>query len=209
MVLKFKDFTDNSDVNLIKINESTLNRIIGTHNKNGYIIISAYRGDRKPSENRQKHLELMDDIKNNGFSFIKVFGGFIENVGTDDEVLVREPSLVVPNYPIGKTKPYEDTEKLFNMGVELCNKYNQDSFLYKDIDSKPKYIDKNGNVDMEFDGDYIINKPEQYFTSISKNNNGRFTFTEAYVVEPPQTLNGRHTKLLKFGESFVSNDYLK
>lgn len=196
---------------LIPINETTLNRIMQTHGKHGFVIISAYRNERTPAENRAMHLQLMKDVKNAGFSFMKVFGGFIEDLGTDNPKEVQEPALFIPNFPIGKSVPFEDTQLLKKVAIAFCNKYDQDAVLFKDIEGTPKYIDKRGNVDMEFNGDYIINHDdEQYFTKINKNNNGRFTLAaEMYVVQPPKTINGRHLKLLKEGETFIADAVLK
>ena len=199
------------DNKLLPISEKAMHRILDVHNDNGYIIISAYRGERSPAENRSKHLELMQDVKNSGFSFMKMYGGFIENKGTDEEQEVQEPALFIPNFPIGKTVPFPNTDKIKDMGIALSKKYNQDSFLFKDKDKAPAYIDKNGGVDMEFNGDFIINKgEEEYFTKLHKNNNGRFTLSEnIYVCEPPKTINGRHSTLLKTGESFFSENIIK
>lgn len=194
--------------NLIAINEKSLNRIIDKHGYNGYAIVSAYRHDKTPAENRKNHLALIDDVNKAGFAYMKMFGGFIEDIDTDNPVEVKEPVLFITNFKRGSVKPLENTDELKKLAMDLCVKYNQDSILFKDIDSEPMYIDKEGNVDFQFSGNLSTNNTsEPYFTSINKNNNGRFTFKECYIVKAPNTFSKRHISFLK-GEIIITERFL-
>ena len=57
-----------------------------------------------------------------------VYGGFIENKGKENETVVYEKSFMIFNYD-KKGNPNK-LDDLFNFGVELSEKINQDSFLY-------------------------------------------------------------------------------
>lgn len=194
--------------NLIAVNEKSLNRIIDKHGYNGYAIVSAYRNDKTPAENRENHLALIDDVNKAGFAYMKMFGGFIEDINTDNPIEVKEPVLFITNFKRGSVKPLENTDELKKLAMDLCVKYNQDSILFKDIDSEPKYIDKEGNVDFEFSGNLSTNNTsEPYFTSINKNNNGRLTYKECYIVKAPNTFSQRHISFLK-GEIIITERFL-
>ena len=81
--------------------------------------------------NKKKTEELANDIRNAGLGYVRVLGGYIENKGTDAEVDVTEESFFVPI-----TKGY-DKQDFFDLAIELCKKYNQDSVLI----SMPGFVD--------------------------------------------------------------------
>ncbi len=204
------DFTGSlkTNIELIKINESSLNRIFDKHFKDGFIILSSYRGSNEKTkvQNESDFNELKSIVRNNGFGYIPVYGGFIENKGDSNETEVREPALLIPNQVVGSSKLYDDDSKLYELGLKLIKIYNQDSFLYKPAgsDNKSFYIDKSGNVDMEFNDKSVNDLILQYFTDLSKHEPGkkddkendkmsktakRFTFTEnIYINKSPNSL---------------------
>jgi hypothetical protein len=198
--------------------ESSLNRILDTHTKNGYIIISSYRGgdEKSDEQNTEDFLKIKKDVREYGFSYIPVFGGFIENIGKSNEREVREPALFVPNYKVGTSSPFGDDSLIKRMGVELSKKYNQDSFLYKPRGGeKAHYIDKNGNIEMTFNNKTVNDLTQIYFTDLAKNHYAkgkrdkglgkstkRFSFTEnVYLLKPPVDLNDAKKR---YGELFFS-----
>ncbi len=167
--------------NLQTIDETSLNRLFDKHFK---------------------------DVRNAKYSFIPVYGGFIENKGTDSEVEVQEPALLVPNQKVASNVNYDTTDELKELGISLCKKYNQDSFLFKpQNDEKAYYIDKNGNVDMTFTGKAINDLTNDYFTKLHKNagnkTDKRFTFTENkyYINHSPKSLSEAQ---MRYGEKFFS-----
>lgn len=205
-------------INRVKINEASLNRILSKHYKDGFIIVTNFRNENSDAQNNSGFEQLKGDVKSAGYSFIPVYGGFIENKDTEDEVEVEEASLFVPNHKVATTKEFDDSESLKELGIKLSKKYNQDSFLYKPKgeENDSYYIDKNGNVDMKFSNKTLNDLTQIYFTRLtpsaanpdkflgdkSKTDKAdrRFTFTESvYINEPPKS-NSEAVK--RYGEQF-------
>jgi hypothetical protein len=196
--------------------ESSLNRILDTHTRNGYIIITSYwgGGEKSDQQNKSDFAQIKQDVRGYGFSYVPVFGGFVEDIGEPTEREVREPALFVPNYKVATNKPYDDDSLIRNMGIELSKKYNQDSFLYKPRDGeKAYYIDKNGNVDMTFNNKTVNDLTQIYFTDLAKSHHAkgkndkgfgkstkRYSFTEnIYLSKSPVDLNDAKKR---YGELF-------
>ena len=106
-----KDTVNNAE--LVSINEINAKTLISRHSKDGYIVISPCRGadDFKgiinPNQSSNEQLaainnkrinEMIAIIKNSGYSYTPVYGGFIENLGTDKETNVYERSFVIYNH---------------------------------------------------------------------------------------------------------------
>ena len=203
---------------IVSINENDIKRIISTHSDNGYIVISPCRGgsdfginpetsqheyDKLANINKKRIMSMVDDIKQSGFSYTPTYGGFKENLGTDKETTVYERSFIV--YNKDKRGNNRDFNDLFDYGLNMCCKYNQDSFLVQAPGENPKYIKQDGNVDFEFSGGKVFNDVSQeFFTDLHKNThkNGdisrskptRFSFTEAFVNPKPQCYSERHVR---------------
>lgn len=199
--------------NLQLIDEVKLNRILRKHYNDGFIIITNFRGERDNKENVNGFNELKNIVKNHEFSYIPVFGGYVENMGTEEERQVHEPALLVPNQIVGSAKSYDEDTRLFQLGVNLANKYNQDSFLYKPKGSNNAYyIDKNGKVDMKFTDKTVNDLTQIYFTDLHKPSkkpakslnkaDRRFTFIESiYLAPSPTDLNEAKGR---YGEQFFN-----
>ena len=174
------------------LTEATINRILTKHSDSGFIIVSANRTDKTKKENDKNTKSLIADIRKSGYSYFPVYGGY---KGTDGMVDKYEPSFFITNYK-GKTLQ-DNFDELFDLAVELCNKYNQDSVLVKAPNDVPKYIDRNGEVvGKEKQNDKVsINRIEQkYFTALYKKDNGtkRMTYDmdfNMYLNPLPCTLN--------------------
>lgn len=203
---------------MIPLNEISVDRLLGKHYDAGFIIISASRNPEEASnhENNEKTKELANDIRNKGYSYMPVYGGFIENVGSDNEKEVYESSFLIFNFDRkGEQLDYKD---LYDFGLELTNKYQQESFLSKEPGGSTKFITGDNKVDGVFNGDIKINDlADKYFTSLVKTKNmdsdqdnrrdSRFSFTEAYINPRPVTYNERIMRDMK-GEIFL-NEYIK
>lgn len=162
-----------------QFNESNWSRVL-QHINDGCMMISACRGENTEEENAKKTDELAKDIRAKGLGYIRILGGYIENKGTDEETEVTEESFFVP-----KNKDMED-EEFFNIAIDLCKKYNQDSVLislpdYTDFG----YYDKSGNFDFSPGEKFIANDKEigQYFSALVGGNRGgkKFAFSELKV----------------------------
>lgn len=216
-ISEIKGITSN-DKPLQLLTEMTIDRLLGKHSNSGYIIISSNRNDSTAQENSEKYKELLQLLKDSGFSYIPVYGGFIENKGKENEKQVYEKSFIVLNFDrTGQELNYED---LYAKGLEWANKFNQDSFLSKAPNATAKYITKSGDVDFEFTGEVKINDlTQQYFTDFFKSKNigkktnkkgdeyskkHRLTFEGVFINPAPVTYNERHVRHL-LNEVFITD----
>lgn len=205
---------------LIACNVRLYDLIKGKHAENGYVIISACRDSSNPdmkAQNQQRTRELKTDIQSAGYSYMPVFGGYVEN--ENGEVL--EASFIVFNYDrTGKPGNFED---LKNFAIAMCGKYNQDSVLVYEPGDVPKYYDREGNVvssPSDSSRNVKVNDMEQpYFTSL-KNKSKRYTYDIQfpndevnsslarilsgydYFAAPPATYGERYRRN-KLGEQFI------
>ena len=194
------------------LTEITVNRLLGKHYNSGFAIVSASRSENTNQENNQLTKELFLKLKNNPYSYIPVFGGFIENKGSENEQHVYEKSFLILNYnKKGEELPFQD---LKNFALEICSEYNQESVVLKSPDGNPKTLTRNGEVDIEFSGDIKINDlTQEYFTSFVKTRNvdkdnqdkrkqSRLTFEGVYINPPPASYPERYARYLS-GEIFI------
>lgn len=144
-------------------------------------IISADRGEHKPSERRNNRNLLKADIRQAGFGYIHARGRFIENLGTKEERPVDEHSFIV----IGND---QDSGNLKGFLKKMGKKYQQDSVIHKPYGSEDAFmIDTKGNNDMVNLGKFHPNKMSMYQTKMK----GPRTFTY------DETETGRTNRLLK------------
>ena len=146
----------------IRIDETTLDRILKKHGQNGMINISANRTDMPTEYNDQKTKELIADLKKSGYSYLPTYGGYRGTDGVEDDY---EPSFVVFNYDEdGKAK---DFDELKQFAQYLCGKYEQNSVLIKAPGEAPIWVNANGEKVNKRESDkYWKNDPKQeYFTS--------------------------------------------
>lgn len=159
--------------------ESNWGRIT-QHIDNGCMMISACRGENSEEVNKKKTDELANDIREMGYGYIRILGGYIENKGTEDETEVTEESFFIP-----KPKKVDDNQ-FFNDAIKLCKKYGQDSVLI----SLPNFVDfgyydKNGKFDFSPGEKFIANDKQigQYFSQLVKGSRAgkKFAFDDIKV----------------------------
>lgn len=215
---------------LQRISESSLSRILQNHYDIGFIIISANRSceaergrECTPAEEKEQEAaniknekEIRSEIRNAGFGYIPVWGGFKEKVldpETGAESFVdnpkQEPSFIVPAKKVGTDKTRSDYEALKELGKSLSVKYHQDSFLYKPpkaVDSAAYFITKTGDIDMKFDDVTVNDLSQIYFTKFrkkkEKTTTRRFSLVAEntfYLAKPPKDLSEARSR---FGEVF-------
>lgn len=155
------------------LDESNWSRIT-QHMSNGCMMISACRAENSDEENIKRTDDLMRDIRNSGLGFIRILGGYIENKGMSDEKYVNgEESFFVP-----KPRGMSD-EDFFDIAIDLCKKYNQDSVLV----SLPEYVDfgyydKSGNFDFSPGNKFIADEKhiQQYYSMLVKGSKSKKKF---------------------------------
>lgn len=145
------------------IEKVTLDRIIKKHGDNGLINISAWRSNLSQEENEANTRSLVNDLRKSGYSFLPGYGGY-RNTNTGEESDF-EPSFNVFNY--NTQGEIQDFEKLKNFGIELTNKYNQDSVLIKAPNEVPIWLNGKGERVSKDETNKVFKNDlnKQYFTS--------------------------------------------
>jgi hypothetical protein len=194
----------------INLKETTLKKMLTKHSEAGYIIITAFRGEYEYKENVGRNNKLKSDIDKSGYSYIPVWGGFIEtDIETGEQKEVKERSFVVLNFPRGKTEPMGDGEGLKDLGRRLCKKYEQESYLYKPqgLETKAYYLTGTGKVDMTFNSATPTKGADAYFTNLAKSSKksvgGKsFTYREGviWLAKSPKSLAEAYKRM---GEVFL------
>jgi len=201
------------------LDEVHFSRVMTKYFDKGFIIVSAERTceaekGRKCSAkemehqqwtNKQNDKDIHWDFTRAKFGFVPVYGGYREKVSAPDgtESFVAEPviekSYIVPNN-------HENIEDIKKLGMFLCKKYNQDSFLFKPPnaeDTKAYFVDRNGGVIDTFTGKTISDMTQQYYTHLRKENPvKRFSFKE-WIHYVPESPDGATAARERYGEIFI------
>lgn len=222
--LKEIGFSTTNNAKMVSINEYHAKSLIDKYCKEGYIVISPCRGcsdfniditaPNKTQLLSQANKPLIQDmikhIKDCGFSYTPVFGGFVENQGEDNEEVVYERSFII--YPYDRQGKLRDFSELREFGIELAKIYNQDYYLVKASGEPPCYIKKDGSVDSELDDSLSFTDfAEKYFTDLHKNINAdskatkstRFTYFESCINPRPSSYNESYKRYI-MGEKALS-----
>ena len=142
------------------LNEKSYNRIRHHIESTGvpFVMISAFRNERSTNENQALHKEMKADYQSAGFPFTEIRGGYSEcpegteeiegderkcrdkETGEETEKIdVEEQSILIYD----DTRPdIEKTRELFDLSIELSQKYGQDSFIY----GQPEESEEGGQV---------------------------------------------------------------
>ena len=103
---------------------------------------------------------------------------------------------------------------LFNFGVELSKKFNQDSFLYHEPGKKPTYYKYGKHISVFSDKMKFNDYAEMYFTGLHQNTHEysgipakvtRFKFIGCYANPKPQVVCTRFMRD-KAGEIFLGKN---
>jgi hypothetical protein len=167
------------------LNEASLGRVyqhvVSNPKMKNWGVVTASRGELSKAENKKRNKELEADLRKMGYGFVHVDGMWQECRKPDTEykdcpddmkVPTEEKSLFIPN--ISK----EDVQK-------LGNKYQQDSVLFADEETKAKgeatFIDSKSGESFNI-GKFSPGKIAQGY---SKMKGGRvFTFEPKKAEEP-------------------------
>lgn len=224
-----------NNADLVSLNEVKAHSLIDQHSKDGYVIVSPCRSgedfgldtedkhqrDELNQINNERIKEIVGLIQSKRYCYTPVYGGFIENKGTESEGTVYERSFVIYNHDRKRNVVYSHDRKeyvgdfndLRKFAIELANKFNQESVLIKAPDSNPEYIKKDGSLQYSFDSNVSFNDLFQvYFTDLHKNmqktmRDGsrptRFSFVDSYINPAPQCYSERVVRAYR-GEVFIS-----
>ncbi len=193
------------DRKLEPFNEA-LYQLLDKHSENGYIIV------RLCNDEDDCVRKLITILKKSPWSYMPVYGGFIENKGKVNETVVYEKSFMIFNYD-KKGNPNK-LDDLFNFGVELSKKFNQDSFLYHEPGKTPTYYTYGKHISVFSDKMKFNDYAEEYFTDLHQHtheNSGipakvtRFKFIGCYANPKPQVVCTRFMRD-KAGEIFLGKN---
>ena len=193
------------DRKLQPFNEA-LYQLLDKHSENGYIIVSLCNDEDDCVR------KLITILKKSPWSYMPVYGGFIENKGKENETVVYEKSFMIFNYD--KKGSPNKLDDLFNFGVELSKKFNQDSFLYHEPGKKPTYYKYGKHISVFSDKMKFNDYAEMYFTGLHQNTHEysgipakvtRFKFIGCYANPKPQVVCTRFMRD-KAGEIFLGKN---
>ena len=130
--------------------------------------------------NKAADKALLNDIKDAGYSYTPVFGGYkMQETGEES----HEPSYVV--YCYDREGNQRDFNELKAFALRMCLKYSQESVYVQAPGKPPVYLDYNGNqTNSKSSKDFKFNRgDETYFTTTKRDREGRQRFTADIVFE--------------------------
>jgi hypothetical protein len=152
-----------------ELDEASMGRIyqhiVSNPKTNSWAVITASRGENSPAENAKRNKDLENDLRKMGLGFVHADGMWrecknqsIEYKDCPEELKVpsEEKVLFIPNIPKDKA-------------VELGKKYQQDSVLYADEETKAKgeatFIDSKSGEEFNI-GKFTPGKVAQGYTKM-------------------------------------------
>lgn len=160
------------------LDEASMGRIyqhvVSNPNSKSWGIVTASRGELTPAENKQRNKELENDLRKLGLGFVHVDGMWRECKDRDIDYSKCPDDMKVPTEEKSYFVPNASKEAITKLG----NKYQQDSVLFADEDTKKRgeatYISANGS---EFNiGKFTAGKVSQGYSKMKGDK--VFTFLE-------------------------------
>lgn len=197
---EYVNFSENNR-NMRSISVNNIKKIIEKHSTYGCLLISACRSASYYGIDKEKHeadfnrinivrtRELIHSLERAGFSYIPVYGKFIENEGEGNEGVLYVRSIIVycQNRKI---------KELVKFGVEMGEEFDQDAILVQAPGRCPKYIstraERLGEVDRELPNVMTIyDLCKEYFCELhgadmDKGKSTRVRFYDAYINPAPE-----------------------
>ena len=181
-----------------KFTESSLSRL-DYHMKHGFIIVSTnksnidnalekeyidccdYHNFDKEDDysksiflkyrNLESDRELMSYLRSpkNKFSFTPINGGYRDVRGNTDSF---EPSFIIYNsYKNNKGQDYEKSWRdLYNLALDICKEYYQDSVYIQEPDEAPRYVNSKGDTVSTRSSKHMKynDMSQEYFSTINR-----------------------------------------
>ena len=170
----------------VLLRKATFDRLINKYGNKGFFIISAYRSNLSKEQNGEKTKELISELRKSNFSYLPIYS----QIDYDENGVDYIPSFVVFNHKRGCKDDY--WERLEELAMHLCGKYEQPHVLLKEHELPPICIDKNGNK---------VN--QEHISTILENGSrdtDEISFDECYVNPMPCQITER---LCRVGEIMV------
>ncbi len=202
---------------LVSINETDAVNLRNRYDKEGYIVISPchifakYKLNRDNSTDVDKLVyvntsnvrECLKMIRDGGFSYIPLYGGSVENEGTDQVREVFQCAFIV--YSCDKKGISRPFDELKSFAIDIANKYNQDEVLVAAPCEAPTYYKIDGSKGEVLETNMSFNDLlQKYFTNLhkkateveTKEKPTPLTFIGCFINPAPQCLSEAHTRYL-------------
>lgn len=124
-------------------------------------IMSTHRTENTDEVNTNNDTQFVNEMLQSNFNFTEAKGGFIENLGKENETASVEKSFMIWS---------ENAEALKKKVMKLLKKYNQESALWMTEDDPMGYfLEPSGKLEKV--GAFVPNEKGEYFTQV-----GSFSF---------------------------------
>lgn len=189
---------------LVGINEPNVKSLFDRYSANGFIIVSPCGCYEDNGLNIEKIREMVSLLKSLKYTYMPVYA----LVEIDKDTYMYEKSFVVFNciHHFNKNDEVGDLKRLFELGVELAEKYNQTGFIFQEPGGNPKCFKKDGTVEYECDGMDFNDFTRKYWNDLHHNamkcKDEEYAFMGCYVNPGPQCLSERVTRDAN-GEVFI------
>lgn len=160
------------------LNETTLNRALN-HFKNEEIpvgIITAFRASYTKKENLVRNKTLALKLKEAGYGYVYVDGGWIEKQDDGSKKNVTEDSILV----IGNKN---DSKKLEKLLIKLVKEYDQDGTLFKPEGTLDVFIMDGKGDKSQIGSDVVLKELEAGYTKLRGNGEKVFAFESIRVAK--------------------------
>ena len=114
---------------MTQLNEAKLGRVwkMITDSRYSFVIMSAYRGNYTPEENKTRHNKLRTFFRDNGYGYVELRAGYSEKDPDTKEILpmTYEDSLLISSSP-------SNSQKLKKLALTIAQSLEQDTIIFKD-----------------------------------------------------------------------------
>lgn len=170
---------------LAKLSETSVNRLLNAHAKNGYCVISASWSENSQAENDKLDNSLIADVQAAGYLYTPIYGGYKEKAA-GKTVEVFEKSVIV--YRFKKTGKPCDFLELVDFMAGLCVKYRQECFAAVFPGKPPAWVGPDGKILKAFSGKLKLNDvAQEYFSTLKRSKSAGQSVTfipEAFIGVP-------------------------
>ena len=196
---------------IVRITESSLNRINHHIKDSSFIIISAFTQFNTKKENLERTNKLKKILQKKHLSYVPVYGGYkmkngdfsyessfiVFNVqGNTEDVLIMSPEelrefgLTLIQNALGQTLEKGFKTRAEKVDVEC---FGQESFLFKEVGKPAELIFQNGSKVEVGEALTFNDVLQQFFTALNKRNHNKksdkyFTIKESYINAPARII---------------------
>lgn len=189
---------------LVGMNETSAKSVFERYSANGFIIVSPCESCEDNELNIERIREMISLLKSLKYAYMPVYA----LMETAKEDYMYEKSFVIFNciHHFNKNDEVGDLQRLFELGVELAEKYNQTTFMFQEPNGKPKCFKKDGTLESECDGMEFNDFTRKYWNDLHHNTmkckDDEYAFMGCYVNPRPQSLSERMSRDAH-GEVFI------